>query len=401
MSTLYSALLILCMPASSPFTIEEALTQATANHPALEAAAYAVEEETYEAQQAGLLPNPELEIGVEAWRPNSSNDEGVTWMFGVSQLLPLSGTRRLAKKSGMIGAEAAQQESEGIRLEVEGYASDLFYRALAAQERTAILEDISSGATALAALTRIRFEQGDVPEMDVIRIEAEKNRYEVDLESARKERDAIRAQLAELCGIEANELPECTGEIAPTLDMLPDREVLRTLLAASPLNVARSLRVEQARTALVATRRSALPEPTLYAGFRRETAADANSIDLGISIPLPLFDRKQGSIAAARVREKRIEAENEATSRNELRSCLELHAKIEAEIAVAEKLRNTVIPQLTEVNAIVEKAQELGGVTVFETLIARRDIAETRLALLESESNARTALIALPVILEQ
>ena len=83
--TTINIVLLLIASAANSFSVEEAVRLATANHPALQAAGYAVEEALGEAQQAGLPPNPELDVGVEGWR-NGGDDHEL--LAGVSQTLP-------------------------------------------------------------------------------------------------------------------------------------------------------------------------------------------------------------------------------------------------------------------------------------------------------------------------
>lgn len=391
-------LLLMTASITGQFTADDAATLAAANHPALEAAGYAVEEAKGEALQAGLPPNPELDVGVEGWK--SGDDEGGhELLVGISQTLPISGTRNMARKAGMIGAAAASADTEALRLEIAGAARNLFHETLAAQERQRILSEIFTDADALASLTQIRFEQGDIAEVDLMRAVAERNRYLAEKENADKLLKGLRSQLAELCGIPDVELPECVGGSMLEASMLPSPAELKDALLAHPRGKARKMREAQAAAALQAVRRNAIVEPTLRIGMRRDDASKDNTLDVGISIPLPLFDRNQGAEAAARAREQRIRAENESDLRELVRTCLALRTEAEAAIAEAETTRSNVIPQLTAAYTAVEKALELGGVTVFETLAAKRDVAEAQLTLIESERKAHIALITLNTLL--
>jgi len=391
-------LLLMTASITGQFTADDAAALAAANHPALEAAGYAVEEAKGEALQAGLPPNPELDVGVEGWK--SGNDEGGhELLVGISQTLPISGARKMARKAGMFGAAAATAEAEALRLEVAGAARSLFYETLAAQERLKLLSEAGADADALASLTRIRFEQGDIAEVDLMRAVAEKHRYLAETEKADKLLKGLRSQLAELCGIPDAELPECAGGNALEASMLPDPAELKGALLAHPRGKARELHEAQAAAALKAVRRKAIVEPAVRIGMRRDDDSKDNALDVGISIPLPLFDRNQGEEAEAHAREQRIRAENDSDLRELVRMCLALRAEAGAAIAEAAITRNNVIPQLAAAYAAVEKALELGGVTVFETLAAKRDIAEAQLALIESERKAHVALITLNTLL--
>ncbi len=394
-------LLMAAIAAIDPLTEEGAVNRALANHPSLRAALSAVEEATGEARQAGTPPNPELFVGVEGWRGRNRDDGGHEYLVELKQPLPLSRARRIAQQAGMLGADAAEQDAAAVRLQIASYARTLFYETLVAQKRQALFDAMAADAEALASLTRVRFEAGDLPEMDLMRVVAEQHRYEAERDRTLREYEGLHAQLAELCGLEGEARPECVGAIAPEAVLLPDADVLEARLIDAPGHAAQRLRAEQAEAMVSAVKRSALPEPSLHAGLRRDSDARASSLDLGISIELPLFDRKKGAASAARAREQRIRAENEAVLRNDLRTALALRSEAEGAIIEAQQLRERVLPKLEAASAIIDNAQTLGGATLFETLAARRDIAETRLALLDSENRARSALIMLEALLGQ
>jgi len=299
----------------------------------------------------------------------------------------------------MLGALAAEREVESLRVDIAAQVRQLFYDALAAQARTKIMEDLCADAESLARLMRTRFEQGDAPEADVMRAEADHQQYRADLENARGIRDALRAQLAELCGFAAGEMPECAGIIAPGGDALPDIAVLDARIRSTPRSAVRMLREEQAETQTKALRRAAIPEPALRVGLRRQDASGTNTLDIGVSVGLPIFDRNQGAVAASKAYMHRVLAENEAKRRAELRAALALRNEAAAAIAAAERLRADVIPRWEAICESMQKALDLGGASLFEVLSARRDLAQARLELLKEELAARNFMIALTALL--
>lgn len=390
-----AALLLLCLSAGAQFTVEDALSRTMATHPSMREALLAVEEAAGEALQAGLPPNPELDIGIEGWR---SGEDG-EWLAGVSQALPISGKRRLARKAGMAGVAAAEQETEVQRRALKAYVEQLFYETLATQERAAMTGEILEHATKVAALTRHRFEAGDIPEVDWMRAAAGQSRYQAELEEVHRLHDTLRTRLAVLCGLSVAELPECTGQLAPSPDMLPEDEMIQGRLQDTPKHAARALRKSQAEVETQALKRAALPEPTLRVGLRRERATDNKAIDIGVSIGLPLFDRNQGALAVSRARTRRIQAESEMALQAETHTALTLLGDARAASLKAARLRAEALPKLEEVYLVLEQALEIGGVSLFEVLTAQHEIVEMHIDLLELESKARFSLIELLALL--
>lgn len=387
------------LTAAAEFTAEEAVARALDNHPALRGAQLAVEEEKGAALQAGLPPNPEVEIGVESWSVSGNRENSMEFLAGVSQPLPLSGARRTARRAGLAGAEAAEFEATSLRREITAEVERLFYETLVAQQRAEIAGELCTREGTLVELTRKRFELGDLPEVDYMRAAAEHARYQTTLEETIRDLNALRARLAHLCGMEADVLPECAGTVSPTPDTLPEETVLEDSLLNSPRHQARLLRETQASGEADAVRRSAVPEPSLRVGLRRDTREGSNAVDVGLSVGLPLFDRNQGALSAARARTQRIRAENEAAHREEVRQAIALLHETRRALATADHLSGQVLPKQEASREALEQALHLGGTTLFEVLAEYRGISETKRAILESEAQARFALIELKALL--
>mgnify|MGYP003790921465 CR=1 FL=1 len=387
------------LKAAAQLTAEEAVARALENHPALRGAQLAVEEEKGTALQAGLPPNPELEIGVESWSVSGNRENSPEFLAGVSQTLPLSGARRAVWQAGLAGVEAAGLEAQSLRREITAEVEILFYKSLAAQQRAAIAEENCSRQETLLELTRKRFELGDIPEVDYMRTSAEQARYQAELQEHILERDSLRAQLAHLCGITPDNFPECAGELAPHPEALPSAAGMEEKLLNSPRHQARLLRETQASGDADAVRRAALPEPNLRVGLRRDTGERSNALDVGLSFGLPLFDRNQGALTAARARAQRVRAENEAALREETRQAIALLNEARSALSSAEQLRSSVLSQQEAARDALEQALQLGGATLFEVLAEYRGISETKRVLLDKETQARLALIDLTALL--
>jgi cobalt-zinc-cadmium efflux system outer membrane protein len=122
-------------------------------------------------------------------------------------------------------------------------------------------------------------------------------------------------------------------------------------------------------------------------------------LDVGLSFGLPLFDRNQGALTAARARAQRVRAENEAALREETRQAIALLNEARSALSSAEQLRSSVLSQQEAARDALEQALQLGGATLFEVLAEYRGISETKRVLLDKETQARLALIDLTALL--
>ena len=373
---------------------EEVVTQVLQVHPGVTEALEAVEEARGHAIQEGLWPNPELELGAEGLHGNRGGD----WLAGVSQHIPLFGSRALARKAAEAGVSATDQHLQARRKELAALAESVFYEALAAREEREIGETNLANAAGIAEMTRQRFDAGDTAEMDWLRAAAEETHQRAELEVLRVREETALATLALLCDIPLTETLSLSGTLLPEMEAFPTAASLGELLGNAPEQRAVEFEIEEAAGEVKALKREALPEPDIHVGWRQERAEKVHAVDFSISFDLPLFDRNQGAIAEARARGRRLEATRLAQIKGGHQQALFLLGEGRAALAEAKMLRAETFPKLEEACEALETALRLGGISLFEVLAAQQEVAEMRLHLLDLDRRARNALIELEAL---
>jgi len=142
----------------------------------------------------------------------------------------------------------------------------------------------------------------------------------------------------------------------------------------------------------------AVPTPSLQLQGFGTTDPEGIALTVGISIPLPLFDRNQGAIARARAQEHAAELEHHATTA-ELTADLTRAVAIErARHAAAAQFEADAIERLPRVRTMAEASYRAGQGGIVELLDALDAITEARLreielvaAVLDAELDVRAA----------
>ena len=125
-------------------SLEEVLRAALLQNPELSSTAFEVRAAEARTLQAGLLPNPELELEFENFG-GTGEVRGVDASestFQLSQLIELGGKRARRLRAAGLERDLAGWDYEAKRLEVLTEATKGFVDVLAAQERLALTEDI-------------------------------------------------------------------------------------------------------------------------------------------------------------------------------------------------------------------------------------------------------------------
>lgn len=328
------------------------------------------------SEQARTRPNPSVSVYAENFAGSSpyAGFDRTETTLQYSQPFELGGKRRARIAAGEAGVTAAR--ARGLQGRV-AFADDLA-RAYAAVEladlRIAIAEDEVEEGEADFKLARALVEAGKEARLRALQAETDLNAARAVLEGTRATRTAALARLSALAGVEV----PFTG-VSESLLNLPSSPA-----AYGPVN---PLKTNSYLTALAerdaADRRAALerkrtiPDVTGQIGVRRLAGDRATALVAGVSLPLRLFDRNSGNIAAADAEVRGADARAaaallEATAN--VRAALALADAAEARVAAAKRTMATA----EETYRLARIAYEAGKSPLSELLSARHGLGTAR-----------------------
>ena len=254
-------------------------------------------------RQAGVRANPELALradGVLGGKPYAGWGEAEI-SLDLTQNLELGGRRgaRVDVARAEVGVSALRREQAGI--DTVARLALTYAEAEAAERRFALAEDALTLAVADARAALVLVEEGREPLLRGIQAETEAAMARAAVEDARAERDVAFARLT----AEAMLPTPVTSVEAGVLD----RTSPATLDAAASLAVrVAEAEAEAAERRIGRERAEARPNVSASLGVTRYQAEDATALTVGLSMPLPLFDRNRGNIDAARAEHRAAEA---------------------------------------------------------------------------------------------
>jgi cobalt-zinc-cadmium efflux system outer membrane protein len=359
--------------------LEDALAASLLSNPELAADAYEVRAREAGLLQAGARPNPSLSLELEDFA-GSGDFSGVrsaqtTLLLG--QLIELGGKR--AARVGLASADRdlAVWDYEVRRIDVLVQTADQFVDVLAAQERHRLSADALEIARSLQRVASLRLRAGTASPAEEIRAGVLVDVAEVEREHTEHELVTARHALAASWGGEAPRFERAEGDLEQ-LPVVPSNEALAQLLEASP-SVARwqtELTRRDAWRAQAASHR--VPDVTLSAGPRRLSGPDDTALVVGVSVPLPLWNRYRGAVQESEFRLVKLASEAQAAR---LRTATELNAArvdLQASSEEARLLRTRVLPGTERAVEALRRGYEQGRFTQVEVLDAERARLEAR-----------------------
>jgi cobalt-zinc-cadmium efflux system outer membrane protein len=383
-------------PPDRPLTADDAVQLALANNREVWAALHELGVARGRAEQAGLLPNPEVEIGLRA--PDSPQplqaDLGLELKLSEMLLVP--------QKQGVAEAELSAE-----RLRVAGEVLDIAYRARVAffeaqaarqrlDLRTRLLESFQAGHVTAEELSRA----GNLPEVDVATRKAAVEAARIDVAEAELAALETRERLNAALGLSGEATRWTTVDLAEA----PDKPALETA-AVEKQAIASSLELAHlARQAEAAGRRAGLARtagilPHLEGGLHGEHDGSSWEIGAHLTVGLPVFDRGQGREAAARAEVLSLRERYVATAVGLRAAARSAMNRVESAAARAKHYRSALLPArkkaLSE-TVLQYNAMQIG---VFRVLDAEREITGAAVGYLDTLLEYHVARAGLDQIL--
>lgn len=362
---------------SGDLTLREAARLALTLNPEL--AAYAKEVGALEgaALQAGLWRNPGLSIEEEDI--GAPQDRGLQRFTTIrlSQLFELGGKRRARVIAGNLAREVAIQAYEAKRWDLLAVVANVFTDVLAGQERARLAGDSVRLAESVVSAVGKRVQAGRAPPVEETKARLALATVRIEEEQARRELAGARKRLTLLWGNPSPQFRQAVGSLESAV-VVPNFESLVERALQNPVLLRSGRNIEQRQALLELERARRVPDITVNAGVRRYSQFGDNVALVGVSIPLPLFDRNQGNVKEASERLNKALDERSAT---ELRVRSELSQTYESLIAAQNEigaLRDEVLPAARSAFDVARRGYELGRFGFLEILDAQRTLFQNQ-----------------------
>jgi len=360
-------------------TLERALSWALEASPDLAAGSWEVRMADARVLQAGLRPNPELEIEVEDFGGHGERREfgeaAITPML--SQRLELGGKRSRRMRLAALERDMARWHYESMNLQLRAEVTKAFVDVLAAQESVALAEELAGLSERTYGAVSERVRAGRVSPLEETKAEVVLATSRIRLEHAKSDLRVARRRLAATWGSTSADFRGVEGEF-DRLVPIPPREAFVSRISGNP-DIARwDAATERWRAAVNVEKAGRVPDLTVHGGLRRYNDTDDHAYVMGISLPIPLFDRNQGGVLES---ERGLEKAVEERRAAEVRVRAELWESYEALSAAHSEallLRDVVLPAAERAFEAAGEGYKQGRVGYLEVLDAQRTYFEAR-----------------------
>jgi cobalt-zinc-cadmium efflux system outer membrane protein len=350
---------------------------------------------------ARVSPNPTVSFA--GTRDVSNKQQPNTEGGSLSQTIEIGGKRHFRVSVATKNLLAVSSTLEDFFRTLRGTAASAFVDAVSTdmivQQKRRAFESLNR----LADLNHLRFQQGDIPEVDYNQALVDSLQAQADLTAAQATAATALLALVQLLGKPLAAEPRPTSQLSISDRAFNLPNLLDHAIQTRPDIIAARNTHESALASVGLARANRLPDVTLNAGLQQNESGrnpinpspNFNFLSFGFSVPLPVFNSFRGEYLVA--------AKTALQSEKTLRS-VELKAEIEVRQnferfrfakARATKYEGPILEVSAKVLEARLAAYKTGGATLLDVLTAQKADTDVRLASIDALSERAKALVAL------
>ena len=357
--------------------------------PELVAARGRVEAARADALRTRPLPNPGLDLFINTIPLGAPNPPDLpnpilntpNLSVGLSELIEI-GKRAPRQQAARSALEAAAFDAADLLrrrsfdlLEVTGMIAGI-------EERVVALESLVADAARLSAIQKQRADKGDSAALDVDRSELEEEKLRSTLGEEREKLGAALLDCSRIAGASC----EPFGDVARARDFVgtfarpPTVDELQPSIEARADVKSLERQEASAKSQLELAHQRRVPDPTVHLGYVRDqfvaSGNQQNSLFVGVSISLPLFERGEADAVQASALLTAAQTSRALLLSQARRDLVRLVEQARVADARRTRMRERTVPLATGVVERLSAALAAGGASLQDVLLARRTLGE-------------------------
>jgi outer membrane protein, heavy metal efflux system len=400
---LYIALINLSLSisviASPNFTLQDLIDIAKRENPILDVLKAKEDAARSSVVTAESYLNPEIEFGTGPSRfrtPNSTANQRRNYGVTISQPLEFPNVRGAKKAVAESRVNYASSVTEATMINLSLQIKKAFYDVLQNEAVLKIAEGDRDALKNIREKVALRVEVGEAPRYELIKADTE-------LVAAQRDADAALLRISEskfyLRGLVSKSLTDSfslVGSLPPS-DINLNADLLKNEITKSP-----KLKLIKA-SADIAENRLRLEEKLINPGLTLNTGVDQDpeitSYRFGISIPIPIWNRRQGQIGEAAAGYRELQAQytdQELALRRDIESAFQRYLIAQQQVKTFE---SGLLEQAESVLKVAESAYRYGERGILEYLDAQRTFRLVRKDYLASKYDYVIAILEIEQLL--
>jgi cobalt-zinc-cadmium efflux system outer membrane protein len=348
------------------------------------------------ATQAGMWNNPRFDTN----NPQVFNGRTSLLNVGFQQEIPVMGKKRLDQAAGN---EVARQQEFSLaqdRFILFTSIRQQFYVVLADQRRIQVLTEMVQVLRRSYETGLKKRKAGESSQADVLLLQLDLQRAEANLLSARALLEGDRKQLGALVGIPGLVTGDVVGELSGDYPIFNEEQLKHFVTTQNTQILIAQAVIAQTKLQLRRAEVEPFPNPYLGPAYQYGLLPGAEQFWFNIQVDIPVLNRNQGGIRAARGNLKAAQ-ENLATIQfNLLNQTHNLFSQYQAAREVVRKFETEILPNTRELLRLAQEGYGK-GLTDFATFLqVQRSLVQANSDYVDALMNLWTNAVQLAGLLQ-
>jgi cobalt-zinc-cadmium efflux system outer membrane protein len=369
--------------AQKALTWDEVRTRFEANNPTLLADKLTIDESKAQEITAFLRPNPSVSLTADGtqiapykgvWRPFAGTYETPS----ISYLHERQHKRELRLESAQKGTLIAESSHADLDRTLLFNLRGAFVSTLQAKAVLQLAKDNLDYYDHVLAISRDRFNAGDIAQLDLDRLELQRVQYESDVQVGEVNLRTAKIQLLTLLN---DRTPIEQFDVAGRFDfndqLMPQDEFRKIALDTRPDLRAAMEAVDKAQTDHKLAVANGSTDPTLSAWYTHNSSNNnpfgINTLGVSVAIPLRVFDRNQGEKLRTQLDVDRNQRLLDAARAGVYSDVDSAYTTVNSNLILLQPYKKKYLQQAVRVRDTVFFAYQHGGASLLDFLNAQSD----------------------------
>jgi outer membrane protein, heavy metal efflux system len=332
------------------------------------------------AKQAGLYPNPT--VGYYGDEIRGGFSQGGKQGGFVSQTIVTGGKLRAARRVAELQANEVETSGQVQRQRILNNVRISFYQVLAAQRLVDVRRNLAKLAADAAQTSRQLGNVGQADRPDILQAEVEQQQTNVSLRVAQQNLQASWRMLAAVAGKPTLPLARLEGDLEAIPELSYEEWVATTLRESPELKLAQQA-IDRGEASLTQARKAVIPDLEMtgilvndYTPLKETNPSRATGVMGGaqIGVQLPIFNRNQGNIAAAKGEVESAKQELERVKLQLQRDLASMFRDYDAARVTVQQYKTEMLPRAEEAYRLYQTNYQKMAAAYPQVLISQRTL---------------------------
>lgn len=360
--------------AEDAVTVDQYVEKVLTENRELQAHSLLIDAAAKSLEQANVISNPELEVGLENFGLNEIE-------IVLTQPVELGGKRRSRSDIAEHELSSIKTEYEAIKLSLKSETYRRLIPLISFKEKTMILDSILILVEETANRIREGVAIGAFSQTDLLRASLEAEKLKLQRDVLKREINNHKRSLSILSSQKDGVL-DIVGTFRKDLT-LPELDKLEKSLNSHPAMILLDQERKLKELELKDAKSAAVPDLNISGGYLRNNEAKENAVLLSASIALPFFNRNRGEISAKESLKKARVVSNEQTLKGNFVQLKNIYEEIVITNLLVQKYEDVLIPATKEILSSVKDKYQKGAINFIEVIGAIQEHLSLKMEFVE------------------